>query len=136
MDALQKSVGVLKYSSNGNDFYRLTVEVDQEISNYYRSLIPKWHDVNRPRWPAHITVVRPEKEKPVFLEHWNKHNNREIEFQYTPTVFQGKVYFWLNAFCTELEQIRKELGLPVRSEFTLPPEGFTKCFHITIANLK
>jgi hypothetical protein len=28
------------------------------------------------------------------------------------------------------------LGLPVSSEYTLPPEGFVKCFHMTIGNFK
>jgi hypothetical protein len=136
MNVLHKSTGILRYTSNKDSFYRLALEVDQELSNYYRSLIPKWVDVSRPRWPAHITIVRPEKETPIHLDSWGKYEGEELDFLYAPEVQQGKIYFWLNAFCQKLENIRLELGLPVRSEYTLPPEGFKKCFHITIGNCK
>ena len=132
MNNLFKSTGVLRYS----DDFRLALEVDQGISDFYRSLLPKSVERNKPRWPAHITVVRQEKEKPVHTQYWRKYDNQSVDFYYSPIVHEGKVYYWLNAFCTDLEQIRAELGLPVVSQYTLPPEGFKKCFHITIANMK
>jgi hypothetical protein len=127
-----KSVGVLRYSNN--DSYRLVLEVDQEIADYYRSLLPKWFYVNRQKYHAHVSVVR--HEVPVNLDVWGKYEGKEIEFIYTSQVFFGKVYYWLNMFCVELEEIRKELGLSVVSKYTLPPEGFVRCFHITIGNSK
>jgi hypothetical protein len=130
---LYTSVGTLKYSQ---DVYRLVMEVDQGINDMYRSLIPKWYPTNRPRWPAHVTVVRQEKEMPVNLEYWGRYQDEQVEFYYSPEIKQGKIYFWLNVFCVRLEEIRRELGLPVMSEYTLPPEGFAKCFHTTIANMK
>jgi len=133
MNNLHKTTGILRYSPEG---YRLAVEAEQEISDYYRSLIPKWLPVNRPRWPAHITVVRQEKETPVNLEFWGRYEGEPVEFWYSPEIQQGKVYYWLNCFCRKLEDIRLELGLPVVSQYTLPPEGFRKCFHMTIANCK
>lgn len=129
------SVGRLHYSQEDGQ-YRLVVEVDQGLSDYYRALIPKWMDVNRPRWPAHITVVRPHKEIPVALEFWGKYEGELVEFEYQNYLHSGKVYLWLNVFCKRLEEIRIELGLPVSSEFTRPPAGYLKCFHCTIANLK
>lgn len=136
MDVLHKSVGCLNYSDS--DGYRCTVEVDQQISEYYRSLIPKYLPVIPPRWPAHITVVRAEKETPVHLEHWAKYDGESVEFYYSPHIRTGKVYYWLNTFCGKLEELRLELGLPIRSEYTMPPEGdgFRKCFHMTIGNQK
>jgi len=129
------SVGRLHYSQEDGQ-YRLVVEVDQGLSDYYRALIPKWIAVNKPRWPAHITVVRPYKETPVNLEHWGKYEGELVTFEYENYLHTGKVYFWLNVFCKRLEEIRAELGLPVSSEFTRPPTGFLKCFHMTVANCK
>jgi hypothetical protein len=80
--------------------------------------------------------VRPEKEAPVNLEHWGKYEGEPLTFLYEPYVYEGTVYYWLNIWCVRLEEMRRELGLPVVSQFTLPPEGFTKCFHCTIANKK
>lgn len=132
MDVFYSSVGVLRYGAG----WRLTVEVDQSISDYYRSLIPKYHYPSPPRWPAHITVVREEKEFPTNPEFWRKYDGEEISFLYSPIVQCGKVYFWLNALCKRLEEIRAELGLPITSMYTRPPEGFSKYFHMTIANSK
>lgn len=131
---LYKTKGILEYGNN----WRLTVNVDQELTNYYRSLIPKWMDVQRPRWPAHITVVREGLEIPVHKEFWNKYNNKTIDFLYEPKVFHGEVYYWLNIYCLELEDIRSELGLSRHSKYTEPPERFRfkYTFHCTIANKK
>jgi hypothetical protein len=131
-DRLYESTGVFRYEGSA----RLVVETDQGLSDFYRSLIPPWLPCMKPRWPAHITVVREEKEAPVNKEHWGKYDGQEIKFLYDPIVREGKVYYWLNIFCEKLEEIRLELGLPVVSEYTLPPEGFRKCFHMTIANKK
>jgi hypothetical protein len=70
------------------------------------------------------------------MEVWGKYEGQEIDFSYENVIHSGTVYYWLNAFSTKLEEIREELGLPVSSQYTLPPEGFVKCFHITIANQK
>jgi hypothetical protein len=125
------STGILKYHDNP---YKLIVEIDQNISDYYRSLIPKWIKSNRQMYSAHISVVR--NEMPINLQYWGKYEGEEIEFIYTPGVQFGKVYCWLNVWCKRLEEIRLELGLPVSSQFTLPPEGFVKCFHTTLGNFK
>jgi len=87
-------------------------------------------------YPPHITVVRVHKEKVPNKEYWDKYAGEEIEFSYSPIVHEGSVYYWLNVFCVRLEEIRRELGLSVVSEYTLPPEGFIKCFHMTLGNKK
>ena len=83
-----------------------------------------------------MTVVREEKEEVVNREFWGRYEGEEVPFSYDPTVQMGKIYFWLNVFCVRLEEIRLELGLPCVSQYTLPPEGFLKCWHMTIANQK
>ena len=112
------------------------MEVDPGIADFYRSLIPKWLPVNKTRYDPHVTIVREAKEEPVHKEHWGKYEGEKVPFLYSPEVQTGKVYYWMNVFCKRLEDIRIELGLPVVSQYTLPPEGFRKCFHCTIANSK
>lgn len=127
-----ESEGVLRYS--GND--KLIVEVDQSISEFYLSLIPKYKNINRQKYPTHITVVRTGKEQPVNLENWGKYQGEAIKFLYGSYIYSERVYYWLNVICLRLEEIREELGLSNQSIYTLPPSGFSKFFHITIANTK
>jgi len=130
---LYSSSGILRYSQ---EEYKLIVEVDKNLANYYLALTPKWLNVKRGRWAPHITVVRGYKETPVHLEHWGKYEGEEIKFYYSPTLQTGKVYYWLNVFCVRLEEIRKELGLDISSQWTRPPDGFMRCFHTTVGNCK
>ncbi len=116
--------------------YKAYVEVDKEIVAYYRRLIPKYITHRPQMYPSHISVVR--YEIPRNLKAWDYYVNKkeEIPFTYEGIVRIGKVYLWLNFFSKRLEEIRIELGLPVESIYTLPPEGFAKCFHCTIGNMK
>lgn len=127
-----RSTGILRY--HNEPVLKLVVDVDQAISDYYRSLLPPYKKANPQRYGAHISVVR--KEIPPNMQFWGKYEGEEVEFFYAPGVQFGKVYCWLNVWCNRLEEIRIELGLPVTSEYTLPPEGFVKCFHSTIGNYK
>ena len=129
---LYATTGTFRYFKK--EGYKLIVEVDQELSDYYRSLIPRYKDVNHQRYGAHISVVR--REIPVNLEFWGKYEGQEVEFVYDSEVKWGRVYYWLNTFSEKLEKVRTELGLPVSTEYTRPPEGFVKCFHMTLANVK
>lgn len=128
--------GILNYSYIPNYGYRLVIDIDPEFGKYYRALIPKWFKVNKPKWPIHITIVRGIYEQPNNLNNWNKYQGQEIKFKYEPIIYMDKKYYWLNIWCIELENIREELGLPNISKWTLPPSGFKKCFHMTIANKK
>lgn len=128
---LFKSTGRLRY---GND-YRLVLDVDQELSDYYRSLIPKCKNAKRTRWFAHVTLVRLGQEVPRNKSVWNKYNREKIDFYYDPYIHEDRIYFWLNVFSKRLEEIRRELGLPMFTSYP-PPTGFVKSFHITIANTK
>ena len=131
---LHKSVGVLRYSYTKEYGYKLIVSVDPGISMFYRWLIPAWFIKRPQRYPAHISLVR--KEIPKKLDVWGKHEGRKIEFQYSPDIQCDKNYWWLNVYCKELEDIRIELGLPVGSKYTRPPDGHEHIFHISIANRK
>lgn len=117
------------------DGWRLVLLVEQDLSDYYRSLVPKWHAVNRPRWPAHITVVRQDKENPPHVRHWGRYQSDFVDFAYSPIVQWDETYFWLNVWCQQLEDIRIELGLQAHSFWTVPP-NLARNFHCTVANCK
>ena len=116
--------------------YRLVVAVPDGLADFYRSLIPKSIPVQKPRWGAHITVVRSEKETPTNIEHWGKYDGEVVLFNYDTDVHVDETCCWLNVWCDRLVQIREELGLPPKSRWTLPPSGGHQCFHMTIANKK
>ena len=130
-----KTSGYLRYSGQG-DRLKLVVEIDKDLSDYYRSLIPKSFHVQKPRWPAHCTVVRTSKERPALLDAWKKYEGERIELEYNPYVMIDNVYYWLNTWNDRLVDIRTELGLPPKSRLTMSPSGGHQCFHITIANKK
>jgi len=127
------SSGLLRYVIDRSG-YKVNVMVDPGIVNYYRSLVPRYINLNPQAFPPHISVVR--KEMPPNLDLWGKHEGEEIKFAYSNIVHHGKVYYWLNAFSQRLEEIRLELGLPVSTQYTRPPETYTKCWHITQGNTK
>lgn len=123
------STGTLRYG-----YTNLVLDVDQGIVDFYRAMLPKWIRTNRQMYPAHISVVR--KEVPPNMQFWGKYAGEQIEFQYSNIIHNGTMYYWLNAWCKRLEEIRQELGLPVDSPYTRPPADFAKTFHITIGNIK
>lgn len=126
---LYTSTGTLRYG-----YTNLVLDVDQGIVDYYRALMPKSISTQRQMYPAHISVVR--KEIPPNMQFWGKYAGEQIEFQYSNVIHYGTVYYWLNAWCKRLEEIRQELGLPIDSPYTKPPDGFEKTYHITIGNVK
>lgn len=134
-DMLYQSTGILRYMID-NSGRKLILRVDQDLVNYYRSLMPKYIRTQPQAFPAHISVVRKEYIIHNKMPLWGKYEGEEVQFSYDNHIHNGTVYYWLNAWCNRLEEIRVELGLPVSSLYTRPPDGFDKTFHITIGNLK
>lgn len=123
------SRGIIKYdTSDGN---RVAVSVEQSIGDYYYSLIPKFYRALKPRWSAHVTVVSPIDE----IINWDKWGIREgqiANFVYDPTIKYENNYWWFNLWSIEMEDIRKELGMSIKSRITIPPPVYSKCFHCTL----
>ncbi len=138
MDKWHSATGILKYFEAENH-YNLVAEVDQGIVEFYRSLIPKYLGVNKPRYKAHITVVRSYKEVPKDFTAWKKHQGETINFKYNSYIHNNtnqdnKMYYWLNALSIDLEDIREELGLTNQFFNDELPKGYKKFFHITLGN--
>ena len=128
------SKGPLRYGIDNAGRPKLNVMVDPGIVSLYRALVPAYKTCYPQMYPAHISVVR--KEDVPRMDLWGKYEGEEVDFAYTDHVYNGTVYWWLNAFSTRLEEIRVELGLPITSLYTRPPDTFEKVFHITIGNMK
>ena len=108
---------------------RAVLWVDQSLSDYYRSLVPKYEYVQPQMHKAHITVVRTHKEVPPNMSFWGKYQNEIIPFEYEDGVKKDHIYYWLSAFSERIAEIRLELGLPIQRDLF-------KGYHITIGNLK
>lgn len=115
---------------------RIIAEVDQGISDFYRSLIPKYYYANPMRYMAHITIVRTNKESPTDLKAWGKYEGLQIKFQYKSYIHFDGTYFWLNAYSEDIGAIRKELGLPIFRDDRAFGGVLRQEYHITIANTK
>lgn len=131
---LYKSKGTLRYSHAGDAGFKLILEIDPGIAYFYRSMIPKYIKLNPQRYAPHISVVRHEHD--LNMKYWGLYEGQEIEFEYSNYIHNGQIYWWINAFSIPLEEIRTELGLYVHDKYTQPPDGFAKCFHITLGNIK
>jgi len=86
-------------------------------------------------YPAHITVVRTGKET-VCDSLWGYGEGMEVTFSYSPYIWIGKRYIWLDAYSEDLKDVRVNMGL---SPLRMPHPSMTEarqCFHITIANMK
>jgi hypothetical protein len=128
------------YSSTATIQYRndpdgpwVTAWMDQGILDYYFTFIPKSYRVNKPRWKAHATVIRPE-DNPLIEGVWGKHDGEKVEFIYDSELFVERGVWWFNLWSKVMEDIRLEMGCSIVSRITKPPwPGYKKCFHCTIA---
>jgi hypothetical protein len=126
---LFSSIGKLRYG-----FTNLVLDVDQDIVDYYRWLLPRSIWLQTQMYPAHISVIRNETVPRMDL--WGKYENEEIAFSYSNVIRNGTLYYWLDCFSNRLEEIRAEIGLINDSLYIQTPLGYAKTFHITLGNFK
>ncbi len=126
-----ETTGIIRYYE-----YYVVAYVDQGIVDFYRSLIPKSKNVTRQRYPAHVTIVREEKDFPSNRQFWHKHEGKIIQLKYNSVVRNSQFYYWLDVVSKDIEVIREELGLKNEVYDLKPPEGYAKLFHITLGNTK
>jgi hypothetical protein len=94
----------------------LILVCDEEIGSYYRNLYWLAHlrgdKLLRPAFREHITVIRGE-EPPDDKKHlWWKYKGETVQFTCSTVAGTNGDYFWLDAYCPRLLDIREELGLP------------------------
>lgn len=127
-----RSSGQLRYSM-GTHGPRLVLEIDPQITDYARSLFRLHRPINKPRYPAHITLVREETIPHPAL--WGKREGETVWFNYDSAIRTDETYCWLRVWSEELLRVRTDLGLPPLSWGCRPPTG-EDCFHTTIGNFK
>ena len=101
--------------------------LDKDIAPYYRSLVPRAWYIKPPMNPTHISVVR--KFETPDKTHWGKYDGRPVYCQYVLPICHNVTYCWLDAYSSDIQAIRTELGLPIYV-------GDHECYHITIGNFK
>ncbi len=125
------TTGKLTYD---HDLRRCVVPIDDGIARFYRALIPKSQKWLRPKYAAHITVVRTGLET-VADDVWGYGEGMDITFTYDPYVWIGYKYIFLDVHSKDLEDVRENLGLD-RLRIPHPAYECRPCFHTTIANMK
>ena len=121
---------MLKYNprrgKNQNSDWWLVVEVDPEITRYYRWWAKTSLGIllHAPSWDAHVSVVRGEEPKNRLA--WGKHDNQIIAFNVKPDVRQtGDTtgwdrpdnYWFVDIFSAELSAIKQELGFAPKEKY-------------------
>jgi hypothetical protein len=113
----------------------MSLDVDQDILELYRWFLQRQGiRSNKPRFGAHVSVIRAEHVSNVVL--WKTLHAQTVKFNFSPEIFQDETYLWLPIEASELSEIRESLGLtPVKFGVTMSPNGQHK-FHLTIGNTK
>ncbi len=110
------SVGTFRYDPRAKTIERkpwwAILDCCPDLSRYYRWSYWQYfrEKIQTPAWGTHISLIR--GEEPPNKEMWGAYEGLEIEFEYDIELFGNDVYFWLNARCDKLLDIREELGLP------------------------
>ena len=114
---------------------RMSLDADQGIMDLYRWLMQRYGiRSNKPRFNAHVSVIRNEQIANEFL--WKDLHGQEIQFSFSPEVFHDQTYFWLAVAAPQLSEIRKSLGLAAtKFGVTFSPDG-CHAFHLTLGNMK
>ena len=117
-----KSTGRIVYDPFRGSMKRRTewwavVEVDKEITRYYRWWIQRRyhiHSLVAPAWDAHISIIRGEKPEDDLMHLWKKYHGKIVEFEYMhdPRRSKRDDYWTLEVRCPFIMNIRKELRRP------------------------
>ena len=120
--------GIIRYYNNW-----VMAWLDDDITKYYRSLLPKALYVQPPMRAAHVSIVRLFETVPN-REAWGAYDGQSIVVEYEPGIQTNGLYYWLDAWSDEIGFIRRSLGLSTFRE----RDGFSDfgCYHLTIGNTK
>jgi hypothetical protein len=105
------------------------LEVDREITRYYRALLFKSKHIRlcQPAWDAHVSIVR--GEYIPNMAKWKYNQSTSIAISYDPTqIHQTKSgrldndtgdFYYIPIYSDDINNIRKQLGLPTYDEYHL-----------------
>jgi len=126
-------------SGRSNKDYWCILQVDTEITRYYRWMIQRrlwgWTAVQpdwlcQPSWDAHVSIVRGEQPRRK-EELWRKYNGVKVEFKYAhyprKTTMEDRAnryakdgdFWFIDVECPLIDLIRDELGLRVHHRYHL-----------------
>lgn len=117
------ATGRISYFDDGT----ISLLIDQELVDYYRSMIPKYIWTKSTKFPAHVTVVRGPVETWNYSR-WGLDNGAIYTYNYFPQLTLKGKYCFLDVESHEIGLLREALGL---SEFR---KTFNN-YHITIARI-
>ncbi len=103
----------------------IIAKCDDALVEYYRWWFWKEKHIKlmRPKFGAHISIVRGEEEG-IKEGNWEvNHDGELITFQYTPDILEVYNYVWLQVYGEDLNKVREKVGL---SREPLKP------FHMTV----
>lgn len=113
---------------------------DSEICRYYRWWVWRRYMIKleNPAWGAHVSICRGEYIREEYKPLWKKRNHKVVEFEYSPVVrYTGdttsdrpSTFWFVDVICPEMNEIRKELGLPWCYD-----DGEPFKFHLTVGRV-
>ena len=116
---MPRSTGTLRYSpkllgERATEQWWSVLDCDPNLGRYYRHLYwignHRTHKLLRPSWAEHVTVIR--NEEPPHPQFWGRYAGHRVSFCYNITPKTNGDYWWLEASCTWLMDLRQQLGLP------------------------
>ena len=139
MKHFHKTTGTITYDPRRPGMTHRTqwwcvVNVSPEIARYYRWWLEfeKHIHLQPPAWGAHISLVRGEKPRDLYLPNWKKYDGQKIEIEYCHGIIDvwnsqrsddrahfvsDDKYYVIEVRSPQLKEIRKELGLPSHYDF-------------------
>jgi len=118
---LIQSEGTIEISISLDGMFRLVLLVDPEITALARALVPPSVRLNKQKFAPHITVVR--STQGILSFRSMSLAGKTVPFEYDPEVHVGEVYYWLNVYSPQLQEIRVRLGLSPSDWYTRPSCG-------------
>jgi hypothetical protein len=93
------------------------LEVDPEITRYYRWWIEREHHIHSlvvPAWDAHVSIIRGEEPREDLKHLWKKYHGQKVEFKYehNPSRAKKSEFWFVEVEAPFLIDIRKEFEKP------------------------
>lgn len=111
------------------DQYWCIIEIDKEITRYYRYLFKKrfGYDLYSPSFDAHVSLLKGFHTNKMD-ENWKHMDGKIVEIQYDSKLYWNEKHVWLNTYCPEYFELREYYNIP---------EWNTKDFgHLTVGKFK